>query len=155
MRTNRMTGLSLALVGLSLLAGRAAGQAMGSMGSMDHAKSLRGAFAGVGGRKATGSYEIVTKDGRQVLELSKDFSIGEESEASVVLSGAVDGRALNLGRLPHAMGVATFTLPAGTNLSDYHRVVIWSKQLGTALAEAPLGGGSGTGMMHDAMGHQD
>lgn len=153
MHTNRITGLSLALVGLSLLAGRASGQSMGSMGSMGHTNSLHGAFAGVGGRKAAGSYEVVTKDGRQVLELSQDFSIGEESEASIVLSGAVNGKSLNLGRLPHAMGVATFTIPATANLSDYHRVVIWSKELGTALAEAPLGGGSAGGMARDNMGH--
>ena len=152
MRTNRIRGLSFTLVSLSLLAGRAASQAMGSMGSMEHAKSFHGAFAGVGGRKAAGSYDIVTKDGRQVLDLSQDFSIGEESEASVVLSGAVDGKSLNLGRLPHAMGVATFTIPAKANLSDYHRVVIWSKQLGTALAEAPLGSTGGS-MMRDNMGH--
>ena len=131
--------------------------AMGAMGAMDHESGSMGkqwGFTGSGGRKATGGFEIVTDNGRQVLRLSKDFSVAEVSDATVVLtqSNAVDGKSLKLGRLSHAMGPASFEIPAGTDLAAYHRVVIWSKKLGTALAAAPLGS-TGGGMMRDNMGH--
>lgn len=162
----------IALVGSLVLAATLSAQssqmgndknAMGAMGAMDHAAGSMGSsgvkseFTGVGGRKATGGFEVVTEDGRQVLRLSRDFSVAEAPDAAIVLSatGAVDAGSVNLGRLPHAKGTATFRIPAQINLAQYHRVVIWSRKLGVAFAEAPLGGGSGSGMMHDNMGHHD
>jgi electron transfer DM13 len=160
----------IALVGSFLLAAtlQAQGSQMGNdsaamargknaMGAMDHESGSMGkqwGFTGIGGRNAAGGFEIVTADGRQVLRLSKDFSVDEISDAAVVLSqsGAVDGKSLTLGRLSHARGAASFEIPAGTDLAAYHRVVIWSKRLGTALAAAPLGS-SGGGMARDNMGH--
>lgn len=160
----------IALVGSFLLAAtlQAQGSQMGNdtaamardkntMGAMDHESGSMGkqwGFTGSGGRKATGGFEIVTDNGRQVLRLSKDFSVAEVSDATVVLtqSNAVDGKSLKLGRLSHAVGPASFEIPAGTDLAAYHRVVIWSKQLGTALAAAPLGS-TGGGKMRDNMGH--
>lgn len=121
----------------------------------ESAASLSGRFNGVAGRKATGHFEVSGEGSDRVLRLSRDFSVSEASDVIVVLSptDAKAARPVNLGSLPAATGVATFRIPAQTRLAAYRRVLIWSRKLRIALAEASLPATGGSGMMHGTMEH--
>lgn len=130
-------------------AGKVSGKGPGA------AASLSGRFNGVAGRKATGGFEVSGEGSNRVLRLSRDFSVSEASDVIIVLSpvDATAARPVNLGRLRRATGEATFTIPTETDLAAYRRVLIWSRKLRIALAEAPLGGGDRSGMMHGNQEH--
>jgi len=128
-------------------------EAMGHS-AMAMSQSPHGSFTPAGGRKVSGGFEVVTENWKQVLRLTQDFSLGRTPDAYVVLSRTpgVDEQSVYLGRVESTSNGATFAIPAGTDLASFSRVVIWSKKLKAAVADAPLTTGEGA-MQRDAMKH--
>jgi hypothetical protein len=122
--------------------------------AMAMSRGPHGSFTPVGGHTVSGGFEIVTENGKQVLRLTRDFSLGKAPDAAVVLSrtGGVDQQAVHLGRAGSVASGATFAIPAGTDLASFSRVVIWSNKRKVALADAPLTTGEGA-MQPDATKH--
>ena len=102
----------------------------------------------------SGGFALVSENGKPLLRLSQDFSLAKAPETYVVLSGTmgVDEQSKVLGQVTRFSGVTTFAIPAGTDLAAFSHVVIWSKKLNVALADAPFSSGEGT-MQHDQMKH--
>lgn len=121
---------------------------------MAMSKKLHGSFTGVGNHTVSGGFEVVTANGKQVLRFTQDFSLGQAPDAYVVLSrtAGVDQQSVYLGRVKRFSGVATFAIPASTDLPSFSHVVIWCKKFKVALADAPLAPGEGM-MQHDQMKH--
>ncbi len=119
---------------------------------MAMSKSLRGSFTGVGNHRVSGGFEVVPENGKQVLRFTQDFSLGKAPDPYVALSrtAGIDQQSLYLGRVKSFSGVATFAIPAGTDLSSFSHVVVWCKRFKVALADAPLEPGEGM-MQHDQM----
>jgi hypothetical protein len=122
--------------------------------AMAMSKTFHGSFTGVGDHKVSGGFEVVSENGKSVLRLSQDFSLDKAPDSYLVLSGTmgVDRQSTYLGRVKRFSGVATFAIPAGTDLASFSHVVIWSKQLNLALADAPLTPGEAM-MQHEGMKH--
>lgn len=122
--------------------------------AMAMSKGLHARFTPVGNHKASGGFDVVPDNGKQVLRFTPDFSLGKAPDPYVVLSrtASVDQQSLYLGRVKAFSGVATFAIPAGTDLASFSHVVIWCKKFNVALADAPLASGEGM-MQHDAMKH--
>ncbi len=122
--------------------------------AMELSKSLHGSFTAVGNHRVSGGFEVVTENGTQVLRFTQDFSLGKAPDPYVVLSrtAGTDQQALYLGRVKSFSGVATFAIPAETDLARFSHVVIWCKKFKVALADAPLESGAGM-MQHDQMKH--
>ena len=119
-------------------------------GKMHETMMPHGKFTGAHDHTTTGGYEIVMKDGQQVLVLGDDFVLDNAPDPYVVLSpnamGAGTG-ALNLGRLRKLKGSSEFRIPAGTDLSQFTKVLIWCKRYDVTLGAADLGAPAGE-MMH-------
>lgn len=122
--------------------------------AMAMAKSLHGSFTGVGNHTVSGGFELVTENGKQLLRFTQDFSLSKAPDPYVVLSrtAGVDQQSLYVGRVKSFSGVATFAIPAGTDLARFSHVVIWCKRFKVGLADAPLESGEGM-MQHDQMKH--
>jgi len=122
--------------------------------AMAMSKSLHGSFTGVGHHGVSGGFEVVTENGKQVLRFTQDFSLSNAPDPYVVLSRTADvgQEALYLGHVKSFSGVATFTIPAETDLASFSHVVIWCKKFKVALADAPLESGAGM-MQRDQMKH--
>jgi hypothetical protein len=97
-------------------------------------------FMGASGHKAAGDYAIEESGGRTSITLTPDFSIDNDGDAYLVLSaGDTPGKdAVWLGKVKSRKAGQSFTLPKGTDLSGYHKVLVWSKKSATALASAEL-----------------
>jgi Electron transfer DM13 len=122
--------------------------------AMAMSKSLHGSFTGVGNHKVSGGFDVVTENGKQVLRFTQDFTLGKAPDPYIVLSRAagVDQQSLYLGQVKSFSGVATFAIPAGSDLASFSHVVIWCKRFKVALADAALESGAGM-MQHDQMKH--
>ncbi len=118
------------------------------------AKSLHGTFTSVGNHKVSGGFEVGTENGKQVLRFTQDFSLSKAPDPYVVLShtAEVDQQSLYVGRVKSFSGVATFSIPVGTDLASFSHVLIWCKKFKVGLADAPLESGEGM-MQHDQMKH--
>ena len=118
---------------------------------MDHAMmEPHGMFAGAHDHTVSGAFSIVTKDGKQVLMLGDDFTLDGAPDPYIVLSGNEMGSGagtLNLGRLKTKRGPVAFSLPAGTDLSKYTRVLVWCKKYNVTLGQAELA--AADKMMHN------
>jgi len=130
-----------------------AGDAMGH-DAMAMSKSLHGSFTRVGNHSVSGGFEVVTENGKQVLRFTQDFSLSKAPDPYVVLSrtAGIDPQSLYVGRVKSLSGVATFAIPAGTDLATFSHVLIWCKKFKVGLADAPLESGEGM-MQHDPMKH--
>jgi hypothetical protein len=119
-----------------------------AMGHDAMAMAPHGAFAGMDGHKARGSFEVVTASGASELRFGKDFSVDKGPDVYVVLSKGEKGGAtgLSLGKLKKFSGEQALAIPAGTDLAVYSHVVLWCKKYDTTMGAAPLA--SGQGMMH-------
>lgn len=119
-----------------------------AMGHDAMAMAPHGAFAGMDGHKARGSFEVVTASGASELHFGKDFSVDKGPDVYVVLSKGEKGGAtgLALGKLKRFSGEQAMAIPAGTDLAAYSHVVLWCKKYDTTMGAAPLA--SGQGMMH-------
>lgn len=119
-----------------------------AMGHEAMAMAPHGAFSGMDGHKATGSFEVVTASGASELRFGKDFSVDKGPDVYVVLSKGVKGgpTGLSLGKLKKFSGEQTLAIPAGTDLAAYSHVVLWCKKYDANMGTAPLA--SGDGMMH-------
>lgn len=117
-------------------------------------KSYHGSFTGVGNHNVSGGFAVVTENGKQVLRLTQDFSLDRVPDPYVVLSrtAGVDQQSVYLGRVRNFSGVATFAIPARTDLASFSHVVIWCKKFKVGLADAPLTAGDGM-MQHDSVKH--
>jgi pentapeptide MXKDX repeat protein len=118
------------------------------MGKGAMAMAPHGAFSGMDGHKALGSFEVVTVSGASELRLGKDFSVDKGPDVYVVLSKGVKGgpTGLSLGKLKRFSGEQTLAIPAGTDLAAYSHVVLWCRKYDATMGAAPLA--SGEGMMH-------
>lgn len=108
-----------------------------------------GAFVDAGGHKATGTAELVTKDGRSQLKLSDDFSVEKGPDVYVVLSPSAamaPSGTKQLGKVKHFSGAQTFDVPAGVDLSTFTHVVLWCKKFDVLMGTAELAAGDATGM---------
>ncbi|MEO7476117.1 MAG: DM13 domain-containing protein [Gemmatimonadales bacterium] len=97
-------------------------------------------------QKAAGDYAI-TKAGGKSSSLTDDFSVASGSDLYLVLANGEtpDKGAIWLGKLQHATGAQTYDLPKGKDLSNFTRLLVWSKKEKRAAASAewhPVGGGS-------------
>jgi len=119
-----------------------------AMGHDAMAMAPHGAFAGMDGHQARGSFEVATVSGASELHLGKDFSVEKGPDVYVVLSKGEKGGAtgLSLGKLKEFSGEQALAIPAGTDLAAYSHVVLWCKKYDTTMGAAPLA--SGQGMMH-------
>ena len=98
----------------------------------------------------TGSFTLDAASG--VLRFSDDFKVSIGPDLYVVLSGARDVNLeyhafsqqvlalpkLDLGQLQATSGAQVYTVPAGTDWSQYHSVVIWCQTYSVAFIAAPL-----------------
>jgi hypothetical protein len=101
----------------------------------------KGTFTGGHGHKTSGAYEIVTREGKTVVKLGEDFSLDGAPDPYLVLSPSDkggDSKALNLGRLKNNKGSQSYEVPAGTDLSGFHKVIIYCKKHDVTLGIADL-----------------
>ena len=97
-------------------------------------------FMGASGHKAAGDYAIEESDGKTRITLTPDFAIDDNGDAYLVLAaGDIPGKdAVWLGKVKSGKAGQSFTLPKGTDLSRYTKVLVWSKKSASALASAEL-----------------
>lgn len=121
----------------------------------------KGTFAGADKHLASGSYEIVTVDGKQVLQTSADLSVDPGApDVYVVLSssakvGKNDG--VWLGKLGRHTGAQSFAIPTGAKLDGLTQVVLWCKRYSATIGTASFDPSGVARAMMDQMrsNHQD
>jgi len=127
------------------------GMGMAHEGAMGHeTMEPNRMFMGASGHKAAGDYAIEESGGRTRITLTPDFAVDNDGDAYLVLSAAdTPGEdALWLGKVKSRKAGQSFTLPKGTDLSHYRKVLVWSKKSASALASADLGSEGGMMMEH-------
>ncbi len=97
-----------------------------------------------------GSFTLDPASG--VLRFSEDFLVSTGPDLYVILSGASEvnleyhafsqqvlaSPKLDLAQLKAISGAQEYALPAGTDLSQYHSVVVWCQTYSVAFIAAPL-----------------
>lgn len=153
-----LAGLALlAITSTSLLAqeGMKAG-AMADSGKMDHGMMMKedmsphAMFTGANKHTVSGGYHIVTEGDKRFLVLDSTFALDGAPDPYIVLSADDIGSGkgtLNLGRLRQQKGSSTFAIPAGTDLAQFHTVVVYCKKFNVTLGAAALAAGGE--MMHN------
>ncbi|WP_299416495.1 DM13 domain-containing protein [Acaryochloris sp. IP29b_bin.148] len=96
-------------------------------------------------KQSTGSAQIITKEGKQYLELSSDFSTGEGPDVKVVLSRQAtvpaaieEGSYITLSPLEKFSGKQLYAIPDGINLEEYASVALWCQEFNVTFGYAPL-----------------
>lgn len=97
-----------------------------------------GVFQGAGSHKASGHVEIV-KDGASTKVVLKDDFTLQDAPAPRLAFGK-DGykRGTIFATLATFKGAQEYTVPAGTDLSQYNEVWIWCEKFDVPLASAKL-----------------
>lgn len=104
--------------------------ALGEFRSGEHATSGRAQY-------------VVLPDGERYVRLV-DFSTSDGPDVRVILSTAASGsgsvdRYVELGRLKATDGNQNYSLPAGTQITEFRSVVIWCKRFDAVFGSAPVG----------------
>jgi hypothetical protein len=117
---------------------------MGHEGMMGQDSMANMMFMGAGEHKAAGDYAIDEKNGKQQITLTPDFAVETAGDTWLVLAtgDAPDAGSVYLAKNPKAG--QSYTLPKGTDLSKYTKLLVWSKKSKSLLASADLTAG---GMM--------
>ena len=155
-KKDRMEGMKKDAMGKDAMGKDAMGKdamGKGAMGSMALAK---GEFSGADGHKSSGSYQILTVDGKHVLRTSEDLSVDAGApDVYVVLANGpkVDkNNAVWLGKMESHSGVQTFAIPKDAKLEGMTTVVLWCKKYKATIGVAPF---DPSGLTHGAMDKTD
>jgi hypothetical protein len=104
-----------------------------------------GTMMGTEGHRVTGSVTVKEADGKSEVHLGDDFSVPSAKDLEVVLSrspnGSPDG-VVKLGKLKKANGAQSYPIPAGTSVSEFSHLVLWStkdKAMVATVSLAPTG----------------
>jgi hypothetical protein len=107
----------------------------------NNTKSLMGNFvdAGDGSHKVSGVVKVINlADGKTFLRL-ENLKATNGPDLYVYLSTGKDiSDIVNLGSLKGNIGNQNYEIPAGTDLSKYHTVLIWCKAFSTLFGSAKL-----------------
>lgn len=97
-----------------------------------------GVFQGAGSHKASGHFEIVRDGASTKVVLKDDFSL--QDAPAPRLAWGKDGYKLGtiFATLAKFKGAQEYTVPAGTDLSQYNEVWIWCEKFDVPLASAKL-----------------
>lgn len=97
-----------------------------------------GVFQGAGGHKASGHFEVVKDGAVTKVVLKDDFSLQEAPAPR--LAWGKDGykRGTIFATLAKFKGAQEYTVPAGTDLSQYNEFWIWCEKFDVPLASAKL-----------------
>lgn len=123
---------------------------------MDHGMMMKeemaphAMFTGANKHTVSGGFHIATEGGKQSLVLDSTFVLDGAPDPYIVLSADEMGTGkgtLNLGRLQQKKGSSTFTIPAGTDLAQFHNVLVYCKKYNVTLGSAELAAGGK--MMHN------
>ena len=120
---------------------------MGHEGMMGHdSMAADMMFMGAGEHKAAGDYTIEDKNGRQQITLTKDFAVERAGDTWLVLANgdAPDVGSVYVAKLKSPKGSQAYTIPKGTDLSKFTKLLVWSKKSKSLLASTDLSAG---GMM--------
>jgi hypothetical protein len=103
-------------------------------------------FMGAGEHKAAGDYTIEEKNGKQQITLTADFAVEPAGDTWLVLANgdAPDAGSVYVAKLKGPKGAQAYTIPKGTDLSKYTKLLVWSKKSKSLLASTDLSAG---GMM--------
>jgi len=120
---------------------------MGQKGMMGHdSMAADMMFMGAGQHKAAGDYTIEEKNGKQQITLTQDFAVEPAGDTWLVLANgdAPDAGSVYVAKLKSPKGNQSYTIPKGTDLSKFTKLLIWSKKSKSLLASTDLTAG---GMM--------
>ena len=93
-----------------------------------------------------GTAQIVTRDGKQVLELDQAFETSSQGPDLYVIlyrteappASIKEGSYVNLGRLQKFKGAQSYLIPDTLKLEDYKAVSIWCRQFNATFGYAAL-----------------
>lgn len=97
-----------------------------------------GVFQGAGGHKASGHVEIVKDAGTAKVVLKDDFTLQDAPAPRLAFGKDGYKRGTIFATLAAFKGAQEYTVPAGTNLSQYNEVWIWCEKFDVPLASAKL-----------------
>jgi hypothetical protein len=94
----------------------------------------------------TGTAQIVTRDGKQVLELDQAFETSSQGPDLYVIlyrteappASIEEGDYVSLGRLQKFNGAQSYLIPDDVKLEDYKSVSIWCRQFNATFGYAAL-----------------
>ena len=97
---------------------------------------------GAPGHRGSGTAKVGRDASGQLVLVLDDFSVTNGPNLRVILSPAVSGggNGLDLGKLKATDGTFSYSIPGGTDLSQYKSVTIWCKSFPTIFAYASLEG---------------
>jgi Electron transfer DM13 len=100
-------------------------------------------FMGAGEHKAAGDYTIEEKNGKQQITLTADFAVEPAGDTWLVLANgdAPDAGSVYVAKLKSPKGAQAYTIPKGTDLSKYAKLLVWSKKSKSLLASTDLSAG--------------
>lgn len=94
----------------------------------------------------TGTAQIVTRDGKQIVELDQAFETSSQGPDLYVIlyrteappAAIEEGDYVILGRLQKFSGAQSYLIPEGVKLEDYKSVSIWCRQFNATFGYAAL-----------------
>lgn len=105
---------------------------------------LRGSFVdGDSFHKVSGTALVVGQNGERILRLEDDFKSinGPDLYVWLVKDGGVDAGYVEVSRLKGNQGGQNYTIPAGTDLTEYSNIYIWCRAFGVLFGSAKLAQG--------------
>ncbi len=97
-----------------------------------------GVFQGEGGHKASGHIEILKDGAVTKVVLRDDFSLQEAPAPRLAWGKDSYKRGTIFATLAKFKGAQEYTVPAGTDLSQYNELWIWCEKFDVPLASAKL-----------------
>ena len=102
---------------------------------------LSGTFQGADDfHQVSGVANVIDRGSDRILRLEEDFSStnGPDLFVWLVQGEVYDEGVLDLGPLKGNQGSQNYTIPEGTDLAQYDRVIIWCRTFGVLFGGAPL-----------------
>ncbi|MBM7067236.1 DM13 domain-containing protein [Actibacterium sp. 188UL27-1] len=124
----------------TFLASAAAIPAAASLSIIPNAVSAmgRGTFRGASNHVTRGSVAIVSRDGRNYVQLGNDFFFDGAPDPWVALGRNGYARETRMSKLAKTSGAQLYRIPANLDLSKYNQVYLWCERFSVPLGVANL-----------------
>ena len=97
-----------------------------------------GTFKGAGGKKSSGNFEILKKDGKTLIRLKSNFRLSSVPDPKLAFGNGKYKKGTIYAKLKKFKGEQTYVIPSRLNPASFKQVWIWCEKFSVPLAVANI-----------------
>lgn len=97
-----------------------------------------GTFKGAGGKKSSGSFDIIKKDGKTLIRLKSNFRLSSVPDPKLAFGNGRYKKGTIYAKLKKFKGAQTYVIPSRLNPASFKQVWIWCEKFSVPLAVANI-----------------